>query len=178
MFWEDGKGSGFKAGVNSENRGLVHAVSVGELRHVAGEFARSYIWASGTYNYDAADTILLVKNIGVPLLHVDGVWLSVDTDTRVVIHLPTAEVTVAGVTVTGVNLNTSSGNVAEASAAQDETGNTQGGVIWSGEIHAAQAPVFIPFGGAVILAKNKSIGVDYVTVGTACDVVIIGHYGD
>ena len=168
----------FRALVNGDGQSLGFVVSVDEARFVSEKHGRTYSWASGTYNYIAADTILLVKNTGSPLLYVDGVWLSVDTDTRVVIHLPTAEVTVAGVTVTGVNLNTSSGNVAEASAAQDETGNTQGGVIWSGEIHAAQAPVFIPFGGAVILAKNKSIGVDYVTVGTACDVVIIGHYGD
>ena len=104
--------------------------------------------------------------------------MSIDTDSVATIHLPVTEVTPTGTAVTGVNLNTTSQNVAEATAIRDETDNTQGSVIWSGEVYAASGPFCVDFDGAVILGKNKSIGVDYVTEGAACDVTIIGYYED
>jgi hypothetical protein len=109
-------------------------------------------------------------------LHIDGIYLSSDTDTRAVIHVPTSEVTVTGTTITGFNLNTSSANVAEAEAARDETNNSQGNIVWSGEIQASSDPIYIDFSGALILNTNDSIGIDYVADVAACDVVIAGHY--
>ena len=144
--------------------------------HDASDDGNAYSWASGTYDYDAADTILLIKNTGDAVLDIQGIWLSGDTDTVVQVHLVTDDVTVAGTTITGTNLNTSSSNVAAASAARDETGNTQGNLIWTAEIYAASGPVYINLLGAVVLAKNKSIGVDYVTNGAACDVTIWGFF--
>ena len=178
LILEDGKGKGNQAEVNSDNQLTVKAVIETEIEFNSEAKGGAYAWASGTYNPATGDdTILLVKNTSDTLnLHIDTVWLSTAVDTRVVIHLVTADVTLAGITIVGTNLNTNSSNVAPASAIRDETGNTQGTIIWSGEIFAASQPQVIEWDGAVILGKNISIGVDYVTDPTACDVVIIGHF--
>ncbi len=175
---EDGKGSGFKAQVNDENQLIVRAVTESILEHVSEEKGEAYSWASQTYTPSAGDTVLLVKNTSVEHLHIFKVWLSSDIETRWIIHLPTTEVTPTGTTITGVNLNTSKSGVAEATAIRDETNNSIGDVLWSGETQAASPPYLLEFDGALILAKNKSLGVDIVGNPGAVDVTIIGHYED
>lgn len=176
---EDGKGTGRTTLVDADNKLGVRATIVTEMHEVSTVKGKGFMWASGTYNYDANDTILLVKNTSSDdLLEIEGIWLSGDTDTRVIIHIVTTDVTLSGTTITGTNLNTGSGNVAEATAARDEVNNTQGSIIWSGEIMAGDSPYYVNLAGAIILAKNSSIGVDYVTAGTACDVTIMGAYED
>ena len=173
---EDGTGKGFRAQVDSQSRLRTHAVAESDL-HAISEDGDAYSWSSGTYDPGAADTILLVKNTGNTPLHIEGIWLTTDVDTRVVIHIPTSEVTpTSATTPVGTNLNTSSSNVAEATAKQNETNNTQGAIVWAGEIYAASGPFYVDFQGSVILAKNVSIGVDYVADVAACDVTIIGFY--
>lgn len=173
---EDGKGRGFKSEVDAKQRHQVKAITLPEF-HDASDDGNSYSWTSGTYNYTGVDTILLVKNTSDTLdLHIEGIWLSVDTDTIAAIHLVTADVTLSGTTITGTNLNTGSANVAPAEAARDEVNNTQGSLIWDAEIYAVNGPVYIPLEGAVRLTKNKSIGVDYVTTGGACGVTILGFF--
>ncbi len=174
---EDGKGTRGTAGVNEDQQLTVASVNQTEFEFVSKEKELAFSWSSGTYDAAANDTILLIKNTSrTNNLHIDGIWLSTDTETRVVVHVPTTEVTVTGTTITGVNLNTGSANVAEASAARDETNNSQGNIIWSGEIQATGEPYFIDFAGALILGTNSSIGVDYVADVAACDVTITGHY--
>lgn len=175
---EDGTGGGFRAQVDRKKRLRTHSVIETDL-HAVSEDGDAYSWASGTYNPAAgAETVLLVKNTGNAPLHIEGIWLSTDIDTRVQIHIPTSEVTVTAgnAVVVGRNLNTGSSNVAEASAASDETNNTQGDIIWSAEIYAVSGPFYVDFQGAVILAKNVSIGVDYVIDVAALDVTIIGFF--
>ena len=152
------------------------SVTISELEDASVVNGLAFIWASQTYDPDMDDTILLVKNTGDKDLHIDSIWLSCDTDTRALVHLPVAEVTPAGTAIVGVNLNTGSANVAEASAMRDETDNTQGLVVWSGEIKAAGDPYEVVFGGALVLVKNKSVGVDYPTASAAADVTIEGHF--
>ena len=172
---EDGKGSGSRVGV-SENRLLVKALVESDLSHSAGE-GHAYSWASGTYDPDAGDTILLVKNTSKTFdLHITQIWISTDVETRAIIHLPTSEVTVTGTAISGINLNTGSSNVAEASAARNETNNTQGDIVWSGEVQATSDPYLLKPLGALIIAKNKSIGVDLVSAATAADITIWAHF--
>lgn len=173
---EDGTGRGYTLKVGSDNRAAVAAVIQTEISDVSGVAGEAYVWASGTYSSSGGDTILLVKNTGDTHVHISGIWLSCDTDTRAVIHYPAAEVTPTGTSITGTNLNTDSTNVATATAIRDETDNTQGLIIWSGEIYAASGPFYIDFQGSAILSKNKSIGVDYVAANTASDVSIMGHF--
>lgn len=178
LILEDGKGKGNQAEVNINNQLVVRAITQTEADFVSDMLGNAYSWASGTYNpATTGDTILLVKNTSDTLnLHINSIWLSTAAETRVVIHLVTADVTVIGTTITGTNLNTNSNNVAPAEAARDETGNSQGSVIWSGEIQAATNPYEVRFDGAILLGKNISIGVDYVADPTACDVTILGHF--
>lgn len=174
---DDGKGSGSSAEVTTDNLLKTFAVTETEFEFSSDVKGKAFAWASGTYDPAAGDTILLVKNTSTSEeLHIDAIWLSTDVDTRVVIHMPTTNVTVAGTTITGTNLNSQSGNAAAASAARDETGNTQGDIIWSGEIMAAEGMTDVSLGGALILGQNASVGVDFVANVAACDVTIWGHY--
>jgi len=173
----DGTGQNFDAQVNDDNQLVVKAIIESEAAFVSGQKGQAFVWASQTYSAAQDDTILLVKNTsGTEELHIEAIWLSANADTRVLIHLPTTNVTVAGTTITGVNLNTGSSNVAEAEAARDETGNSLGDVIWSGEIQAIDLPIMIAFEDALILKKNKSVAIDFTVAATACDVTIVGHY--
>ena len=141
----------------------------------AADRGESYRWSSVTYDMAANDTILLVKNTGIPKLHMTKLTLTTDVDTIVKIHYPTTNVTVAGTTVTGVNINTSSSNVADASAATDETGNSLGDIFWAHEIYAANGPTVIDLSGS-ILAKNKSIAVDFVADCAVVGATFEGHF--
>lgn len=173
----DGKGSGRLAEVNSENQLVTKAVVETDLEFHSEHEGQAFSWNSGTYDGAAGDTALLVKNTAGDLdLHIDHIVISIDIESRVVIHLPTTEVTVAGTTITGTNLNTGSSNVAEAGAARDETGNAQGNIVWTGELQAASEPHVVDL--PVVLSKNKSIGVDIVGDFGACDITIVGHYAE
>ncbi len=155
-----------------------------ELEHASQESLDAYSWSSGTFNPGTDDTILLVQNKSSDDLQITTVWLSTDVDTRVIIHSPTAVFTIASATsITGVNLNKRGSNLLStdkttADARQNETGNVRGDILWAGEIMAAGNPFSVSLEGAVILAKGDSIGVDYVADVAACDVTIMGHFGD
>lgn len=160
-------------------KGLAKTVSVvlSELES-ASEEGLAYSWSSSTYSSSGADTILLVKNTSDLLFHVAGVWLSSDTDTIATIHLPTVTVTTpAGTEIFGTNWNTQFSNDADLTKAmRDETVNVQGDIIWEGELYATTGPFYVNLQGAVLLIKNRSIGVDYVAAATAQNVTLIGHF--
>ena len=147
------------------------------LLHSSVVDGQAYSWTNATYNYDAADTILAVQNTSTTHnLHIDQIWCHGDTTTRVIVHATSEDgFTIAGTTVTGVNLNRASSNTAAATAKADETGNTQGNIIWAGSIPADNAtPVAIGLG--VILYLNDAIAVDFTDDGGEALVTIIGHY--
>lgn len=177
MIITGGTGKQNAAEVNDDFQLVVKAIMETEAQFISGEKGEAFSWASDTYSAAQDDTILLVKNTATDKeLHIEAIWVSANADTRVLVHLPTANVTVAGTTITGVNLNTGSSNVAEAEAARDETGNSLGDLIWSGEIQAIDLPYKLPLQGVLILKKNKSVGVDFTVAATACDVTIMGYY--
>ncbi len=174
---EDGLGRGFLAQVDSEGHFVVDALTLSDMAHTSEEHGQSFTWSSGTYDPAAADTILLVKNTSTTLpLFIKGISLSADVDTRVIIHIPTTEVTPTGTAITGTNLNSTSNNAASATAIRDETNNSQGNIVWSGEIQAAGDPYFVETFGAIIIGQNDSIGIDFVADVAVCDVVIYGYF--
>ena len=174
---EDGLGRGFLAQIDSEGHLVVDALNITEMSHTSDAHGLAFTWSSGTYDAAAGDTILLIKNTSSTRhLAIEVITLSSDTDTRVVIHLPTTEVIPTGTTVVGVNLNTASNNTADATGIRDETNNAQGNIIWSGEIHAASDPYKVPTMGAILIGQNDSIAIDYVADVAACDVVIYGYF--
>lgn len=169
--------TGDAAGVNSEKQLLTNSVVISELEHESEENGSAYSWVSGDLNVAAADTMLLVKNTSDTPLHIHSIEVSSgNVATRYEIHLPTSEVTPTGTAVTGTNLNTGKPNVADATAKSKETDNSQGNVIRDVSL-LATTTLYLRMEG-LILAKNKSIGVDQVTESTAGSVTIIGHYQD
>jgi len=177
---EDGKGSGSKAEINTENQLVVAAVTQSELEHESEENSEAYNWSTDLVDAAAADaTILLLKNTSDTPLHIESIAIANGAlATEYTIHLPTAEVTVAGGTVvTGTNLNTGGvSKVADASAQSNETGNVQGNVI--GTVWLAVDRHHQIFTPGLILGKNKSLGVDVVLDAAESAVTFIGHYAD
>jgi len=158
-----------------ENKHLATtAIIVSEFEHASEEDGDGFIWASDAVNEAANGTVLLVKNTDSGQLHITSVRVSTDTATEVTVHLPTVEVTPTGGAVTGVKANTGKIGDAEATAKTSESDNTQGNVIGTVFL-AANASHEFNFEG-VVLAKNKSIGVDLVANVTLASCEILGHY--
>ena len=137
----------------------------------------AFSWSNVTYNYSAADTILLVQNTNTGRkLHMSHAIVSGDTATEVRFHYTDkTALTPAGTAVIGVALNNVIGGTPTSIAKGDETANTQGNIFHHQEILAA-TPTFIDMRGAVILGLGQSVAVDYVTVGATCFVTMWGYY--
>jgi len=176
MIIEDGTGNGFKAEVNSDNKLKTYAVTEPDFLHRNEDNEQAYVWDFPGYDYDAADTVMFIRNDSSSDLHIHHIYLYCDTASKVQVHAP-ASPTAAGTAVTGVNLNLKSGNVAEATAKQDETGNTQGTILHSEYVAANGAlTMFKEDGYEIILGKNDCIAVDIVTAGTMAYGHITGFY--
>lgn len=174
---DDGTGAGNVASVDATHLLGVRAVTETELVE-ASELGDSYSWSNVSYDYAAADTILLIQNTSITqTLMIDFFYIQGSTATEVVVHCPTIAFVPAGTAVTGTNMNRTSGKSASAIAKANETNNTQGAIVFRGAIAAAPSdPYVIALGGSLILGYGQSVGVDYVTDGTACRVTIIGHF--
>jgi len=172
---KDGKGSGFLAQVNDENKLRTYSTTESEISYESETNFRSYSWTNVTYNYTAGDTILLVKNTSITAnLIIDKIVVSGDVETEVVIHSPTCT-TPTGTAVTGVNLNRTSSLTASATAKANESTNSQANPIWKGRIDG-NSTLNIELHGSIILGLNNCIAIDFTTVGSACNVTILGYY--
>ena len=176
--------TGNNAGVSDALQLQTRAVSVSAI-HEASLSGQAFSWNAVTYDPDAADTALLVRNDSpTKNLVIERVYFRCDTATAFDIHIVTASFTIAGtLAVTGVCLNKSSPTVADATAYGDETGNTQGDIILTGYAPLAvnaQATTSLPqdvnLAGSVILGQNQAIGVDIVTASTAVECTIVGYF--
>ena len=138
---------------------------------------RTFFWSSDTYDYDAADTILLIKNTSSSrVLVIREIDVSTDTVTLCEIHTPTTVVTTpTGTAITGTNANGEAPHAEESTAIRDETTNAQGEMYWNNFI-PANSPVVIDFHDAIRLKQNQSIAIDLVTAGTGASVVIDGFF--
>lgn len=165
------------AKINEDGATLVQATIEPELAH-ASEDGDAYSFRSITQALNAAETGLFVKSTDVKPLHVETVWLSVDTDTVVQIHFPTVEVTAPdGVNASEINLNTGKPSDGDRAVAKtDETTNALGDVFWEGEIMAAANPYPVDMQGAPRLIKNKSIAIDVVGAPGAFNFIIFAHF--
>jgi len=172
---EDGTGTGKKAKVTSDNKLRTYTTIESEISFESEVNGQSFSWSNATYNYTALDTILLVKNTSTTLdLIINSILCSGDAETEVIVHCPTCT-TPTGTAVTGVNLNRKSARVAEATAKANETTNSQANVISRFRINGNSTEITNGT-GSIVLGKNDCIAVDYTTVGTACNVTILGYF--
>ena len=169
-------GSVYPVETTDQGQAQTRSEVVPEIAFHAEDHGDAFSWSNATYDYDAADTILLVQNNDDnKLLFITDVWVYGDTASVITIHCPEG-VTPTGTAVTAVSLNRSNRATPNATAKGDETGNTQGNIVVNTAIHAALEGKHIDLYGAVILGYNDSIGVDYVTNGTAAWVTIWGFF--
>ncbi len=118
------------AEVTIDHRLRIDGVVESMLPHCVRHHGCAYSWTMVSYDYDAADTILLVRNDSTTeVLYIDYVWAWIKTTGAILLQHPTATFTIAGTEVIGVNLNTITGVTADATAKADETGNTQGDIL-------------------------------------------------
>jgi len=174
---EDGKGSGRRVAIDSNNRIETAAIVESQISEESGSGGRAYAWVSVTYSYAANDTVLLVKNLSsVDDLVIERINLTTDTTTICHVHLVECPIP-TGTDVTGVNLNRSSANVANANAKSNETTNVRSisGIIDTISLEANRDHR-LGFSGSVILGTNDCIAVDFVTAGTAGTVTLTGYY--
>lgn len=160
--------------INSEGSAKVDVRS--EMQRVSQDEGNSYIWTNETYDYTAADTILLVRNDhSTKNLYIDKIYLYGDTATEVEIHVPTVAFTIAGTAVVGEPLNRTTDRTAQATAKANETGNTQGDVIERVRLNAI-TEMELDFHGSIVLGYEQSIGIDFVTNGAVAHVSIWGYF--
>ena len=165
--------------VTENNRLWTDALAESPMAHAARYHAKAFTWTMVSYDYDAADTLLLVRNDSTTLLlYIEYVWVWVDCGGSVIVlQHPTAVFTIAGTAVTGVNMNTASGIAADATAKADETGNTQGDIIdVKYQLGSSEGVKFLDHDGIIALGYHDAIGVDAVTGGDACQCTIHGYY--
>jgi len=163
------------AGVDTDGRSKVISSNEERIAAISREEGEAYSWSNVSYDYAAADTIVLVKNTSsTKKLHVTDIFLSGSTATIATIHRTTCT-TPTGTAITGINLNGSFSNVASATAIGDETTNVQGSIIQNVELRAVTVE-HIKFDGALILNESQCIAVDYVTDGTTANVTIRGYF--
>ena len=115
MLIEDGKGTGRKAQVNSDNQLTTFSVVETEFLSVNVNDEMAFVWDFPAYNYAAADTVMWLRNDSNLDLHIHHIYLYSDTATVLSLHKP-SNVTPAGTLITGCNINLTSGTIAEATA--------------------------------------------------------------
>ena len=138
---------------------------------------RAYSFSNVTYDPDAADTVIMIRNTGTKDFHVCEITASTDVLTEWQAHLVTAVFTLAGtLAITPVNLNTNFGNSSGITAFGDETGNTQGAIIHPHFRQTAEgASLTYNYDGAVVLGPGHAYGLDIVEATAKAYVSITGY---
>ncbi len=138
---------------------------------------RAYSFSNVTYNPEALDTIIMLRNTGSKDFHLCELTVSSDVATEWHAHLVTAAFVSAGtLSITPVNLNTNFGNSSGITAHGDETANTQGAIIHPHLFGlAGGASLTYNYDGAVVLAPGHAWGLDAVSVAAIVFVSITGY---
>jgi hypothetical protein len=181
MLIEDGKGTGRKAEVNSENMLVTRSVTESHLSHVADDEGIAYIITVDDVGPVAGEYTLYIKNTNSSdVFVVDCMTLNnVDADVVWKIHQVTG--TAAGASVlTPINTNLSSGNTADMTVrggAGGVTGLTSVNVLNTTFGGSANSNVCIDLRGAIILGHQNAIAVEYdAGTGGAVSITLLGHY--
>ena len=172
----EGATGGNVLNVDVDGRAETTSVIQNSLGHYT-DSGDSWAWSNVTYDPDANDTIILIKNTHTTKdLYISQIHFASDTASQVIVHLTNgATFTPAGTAIVGVNLNNNISGTAYATAIGDETANTQGNIIFHTKV-LANVPNQFDMSNAVVLGTNQSIGVDLVTAATNAYATIWGYY--
>lgn len=174
---ESGDISGKKWVIDSDGNGQVRSYVQDAINFISREKGEAFSWTIVPYDYDAADTIILLQNDDQNRkLIITDIYIQSDTATDFSIHSTDgAAFTPAGTAVEGVNLNRSLTTPALATCIADETANTQGNIIRTSRV-AANEERHIESKGAIVLGYGGVVAVDLVTDGTMCYATIEGYF--
>jgi len=172
----EGATGGNVLNVDVDGRAETTSVIQNSLQHYS-ESGDSWAWSNVTYDPDAQDTIILVKNThATKNLYISKIQFSSDVASEVKVHLTDgATFTPTGTAIVGINLNNNVGGTAYATAIGDETANVLGNIIFHTQV-VADVPNQFDMSNAVVLGTNQSIGVDLVAAATAAYATIWGYY--
>lgn len=157
----DGKGKGYLAQVDSENRLVTFAVTQPVDQHINGEFGK--VWSvpfENIANAGANDYIMYVKNTGDKDLKVTDIRISCSGATQVEVHGVTGTAA-SGTTVTPVSRTV--GSVVSPSATlesgTDITGLTTSGTLFFIHAVTADKTEHLSTSSNIIIPKNKAIAI-------------------
>ena len=175
MIIEDGKGSGRKAEVNSENELVTRSIIEKEIEH-ASINGDAYSWDSTEKDIDAGDTMLFIQNLGSTPLILDRATIN---GSNVVctwtIHIGSLSTTPSGTLIGSVNSNRKfQSDAADAIAYADETALADGDIVDRVKTPIANTVVVDLTG--LILDRNHYIQFTQVTESTSGSVVVYGHF--
>lgn len=165
--------------IDNDGHGHIRAFTQDYVHWNSHENGRVYTWTSDTYNYDANDTILLLRNDSTSLdLIITDIFLRSDTETDFDLHFTDETAfTPAGTTITGVNMNRLTSNVADATCIRNETGNTKGNIAFADRL-TADLTRHIATRGAIVLGYYDVLAVDFITDGGEAYVTYAGYFED
>ncbi len=172
----DGKGAGGPAEVRDQKLVTISA-GLSPLAFATLE-GRAYSFSNVTYDPDALDTIILLKNIHpTKNFHICDVALSADAATEWTAHIITVVFTQAGtLAITPVNLNSNFGNSSSIDAFGDETANSLGAIVHPHFITTiANTSLQYNYNGALVIAPGHAWALDTVGASTAAHVSVTGY---
>jgi hypothetical protein len=184
MFFEDGKGSGRKAGVNSKNRILSSAIA-GTIEHDANhtnELAFNVLFSQAPTAND--DAIFYMENGSDTDMTAENVILSVDAACEVYIQIGDTGTRNLATPLIPVNLNVGSGR--EAQGDFEVGADLDGGASTLTDGKEIERYVFrtaidsrtYNFNQDVILKKNRTLTIWCNTAGVTVTATVVFNYHD
>jgi hypothetical protein len=174
---EDGKGSGIRAGITSQNRLEVQSESNTQIHFSSLLDGLAFSWHSEDDDAAAGDFIMYIKNTSTTkLLVIDDIVCGTENASTLKLHRVTG--TASGSSITGSNLNFQSGNTADATAIGSGavSGLTSSSIIETIRLSANSTEKFT-VRDALILGTGDAIAIEYDT-GTTGDgeITVIGYF--
>lgn len=164
-----------------DSRGHGHILSFNNdiLNMISNRDGKVFTWPIVPYDYDANDTIQLIRNIDQDRnLFITDLFLASDTATDYILHhTDEADFTPTGTTVTAVTTNRTKKEPGLATCKADETENVRGNITLRMPL-VANTPIQINTRGSIILGYDDCFAVDLVTAGTMAYSMMVGYFED
>lgn len=174
---EDGLGTGKKAGVNSENRLLTHAVTQSLEHHANSEEKQAYHLLF-QQTPTAADTCFLyLKNDSAIQLILEGILLRTSGDEQIELKLGMTG-TAVGTITTPVNCNVGSANAADGTfiAGNNITGLSTKDAVERFYIVGDHQSSYYNFEQDIILSPSRTCGLYAVNGSIEIDGTLVFHF--
>jgi len=173
----DGKGRGYVAGVNEENRLMGEVVSSSVEHHANHHEGMAYNMLFDTTPTGAGDCFLYIKNTSATDMIIEGLWLMVGSAEQILIKLGDIGTPSGGSAVTPGNLNAGTNNAAEGTfqAGNDITGLSRGVTvekIWA----ASTKSEMFNFEQDIVVPENGVFTLYAVTGGIDVNGTVVLNY--